>query len=432
MLSAHDLSAALGLPEPTAEQAAVIEAGPHGIARVIAGAGSGKTETMALRVLWLVANEHVQPDALLGLTFTRKAAGELQGRIHSRLRALHERGLAPTTDEFHSPSVSTYNSFASALYRDYAVLLGRDPDARVLSEASAWALATRVVSQSTLPELSEWDMSVPALVRMVRTLGARLQENRVAQEDMDAFIREFETLVDLPPGGRGAYKQVEEWVAKVGSLGTLRALVEEFQEAKRLRGVLEFSDQIALALDIVQRFPHAIEQVRERDQVVLLDEYQDTSVAQTTLLTALFREHPVMAVGDPHQAIYGWRGASSSNLTDFVSDFGEATTYSLSTSWRNGSRILDAANVIASPLRESSPVEVSTLKPAPKATDYPVEVVYEQTIEEEAQRVAAWFSELLAEATTPPSAAIVVRARAHQAAFVDALSERGVPVHVLG
>ncbi|MEL0273358.1 MAG: UvrD-helicase domain-containing protein, partial [Pontimonas sp.] len=323
MLSAHDLSAALGLPEPTAEQAAVIEAGPHGIARVIAGAGSGKTETMALRVLWLVANEHVQPDALLGLTFTRKAAGELQGRIHSRLRALHERGLAPTTDEFHSPSVSTYNSFASALYRDYAVLLGRDPDARVLSEASAWALATRVVSQSTLPELSEWDMSVPALVRMVRTLGARLQENRVAQEDMDAFIREFETLVDLPPGGRGAYKQVEEWVAKVGSLGTLRALVEEFQEAKRLRGVLEFSDQIALALDIVQRFPHAIEQVRERDQVVLLDEYQDTSVAQTTLLTALFREHPVMAVGDPHQAIYGWRGASSSNLTDFVSDFGE-------------------------------------------------------------------------------------------------------------
>ncbi len=432
MLSAHDLSAALGLPEPTAEQAAVIEAGPQGIARVIAGAGSGKTETMALRVLWLVANEHVQPDAILGLTFTRKAAGELQGRIHSRLRALHERGLAPTTDEFHSPSVSTYNSFASALYRDYAVLLGRDPDARVLSEASAWALATRVVSQSTLPELSEWDMSVPALVRMVRTLGARLQENRVAQEDMDAFIREFETLVDLPPGGRGAYKQVEEWVAKVGSLGTLRALVEEFQEAKRLRGVLEFSDQIALALDIVQRFPHAIEQVRERDQVVLLDEYQDTSVAQTTLLTALFREHPVMAVGDPHQAIYGWRGASSSNLTDFVSDFGEATTYSLSTSWRNGSRILDAANVIASPLRESSPVEVSTLKPAPKATDYPVEVVYEQTIEEEAQRVAAWFADLLAEATSPPSAAIVVRARAHQAAFVDALSERGVPVHVLG
>ena len=432
MLSARELSAALGLPEPTAEQAAVIEATPEGIARVIAGAGSGKTETMALRVLWLVAKEHVQPDAVLGLTFTRKAAGELQGRIQSRLRALHERGLAPTIDEFHSPSVSTYNSFASALYRDYAVLLGRDPDARVLSEASAWALATRVVSQSTLPELSEWDVTVPALVRMVRTLGARLQENRVAPEDMDAFVREFAALVDLAPGGRGAYKQVEEWVQKVGSLGTLRALVEEFQEAKRLRGVLEFSDQIALALEIVERFPHAIEQVRERHQVVLLDEYQDTSVAQTTLLTELFREHPVMAVGDPHQAIYGWRGASSSNLTDFVSDFGEAATYSLSTSWRNGSRILDAANLIAAPLRESSPVMVSTLSPAPKATEYPVEVVFEQTLEEEAQRVASWFAELLAEAATPPSAAIVVRARAHQAVFVDALSERGVPVHVLG
>lgn len=433
MHSAAEISAALGLPEPTAEQTAVIEAAPAGAARVIAGAGSGKTETMALRVLWLVANSHVPPDAVLGLTFTRKAAGELGGRIHSRLLALHETGLAPGSDEFHTPSVSTYNSFAASLYRDHAVLLGRDPDARVLSEASAWALATRVVSQSSLSELGQWDITLQTLVRTVRTLGSRLQENRVHPDDMDSFTQEFQGLVDLAPGGTGSYKQVEEWVERVGSLSTLRSLVEEFQEAKRLRGVLEFSDQIALALEIVERFPHVVDQVRERHAVVLLDEYQDTSVAQTSLLTALFSRHPVMAVGDPHQAIYGWRGASSSNLSDFVTSFGDAiATYSLSTSWRNGSAILDAANTIAGPLRELPGPEVRTLTASPQASHYRLDVVFEQSVREEAQAVASWLADRLDEASSPPSAAIIVRARAHQSVFVEALSERGVPVHVLG
>jgi DNA helicase II / ATP-dependent DNA helicase PcrA len=433
MHSARDISQILGLPEPTDEQSAVIEASPTGVARVIAGAGSGKTETMALRVLWLVANSHVAPDGLLGLTFTRKAAGELSGRIQSRLRSLHERGLAPGTDEFHAPSVSTYNSFAARLYRENAVLLGRDPDATVLSEASAWALATAVVSKSSLPELETWDITVSSLVRMVRTLGARLQENRVAASDMEAFVETFRRCADLPAGGRGAYAQVEEWVGRMGTLSPLMSLVDQFQEAKRVRGVLEFSDQIALALSLVEQFPHVGEALRQRHQVVLLDEYQDTSVAQTTLLRSLFADHPVMAVGDPHQAIYGWRGASNSNLSDVVQDFGAtAQTFSLSTSWRNGVHILEAANVIALPLRDLPGPEVDTLKPAPQATTDAVEVIFTETVEEEAEAVAARLASALTTTSPPPSAAIIVRARAHQRAFVDALSARGVPVHVLG
>ena len=433
MRSARDIASALALPEPTSEQLLVIESPPERAARVIAGAGSGKTETMALRVLWLVANDAVAPDEVLGLTFTRKAAGELSARIQSRLRALHELGLAPGTDEFHTPTVSTYNAFAAALYRDHAVLLGRDPDARVLSEASAWSLATNVVSQSAQPELGDWDITVPTLVRIVRTLGSRLQENRVHHDAMEAFVNAFGSLRDLPPGGPGTYKAVDEWVDRIGSLTVLMSLVEEFQEAKRLRGVLEFSDQIALALQIVERFPHAIEQVRTRHRVVLLDEYQDTSVAQTTLLRALFSGHPVMAVGDPHQAIYGWRGASSSNLSSFVDDFGdEVSTYSLSTSWRNGSRIVDAAAVVASPLHELPGPAVETLKPSTMASAHPVDLVFEDTLAEEARAVASWLAARLAEGGKPPSAAIIVRARAHQKPFVEALAQQGVPVHVLG
>lgn len=432
MRSALEITDALGLYAPTQEQQAIIEAPVTGSARVIAGAGSGKTETMALRVLWLVANEAVAPQEVLGLTFTKKAAGELAGRIQKRLRELHQRGLASPSDEFQSPLVSTYNSFGARLYRDHAVLLGRDPDARVLSEASAWTLATSVIQKSALPELATWDITVPQLVRVVRVLSSRLQENRVEFSQLEDFVSRFTTLADLPVGGRGVHKEVDEWVDKVGSLLPLMKLVEEFQEAKRVRGVLEFSDQIAFALQIAQGHPGIADTLRDRHRVVLLDEYQDTSVAQTTLLTELFSGHSVMAVGDPHQAIYGWRGASSSNLQDFVTHFAPVTTYSLRTSWRNGHQILAAANTIASPLRSLPGVEVETLTPSASATDEPVSVVFEETLADEARVVASWMKSELSGGDNARTAAIIVRARSHQKAFVDALHEQGVPVHVLG
>src|SRR5205085_2848607 len=108
--------------------------------------------------------------------------------------------------------------------------------------------------------------------------------------------------------------------------------------------VVEYSDQVALALRAARKQPRIGEELRDRYRVVLLDEYQDTSVVQTDLLVELFSGHPVMAVGDPNQSIYGWRGASAANLEQFARRFdaGEAR-YALTTSWRNGVRILDVA-----------------------------------------------------------------------------------------
>src|SRR5690606_305335 len=103
---------------PTLEQQAVIDASPAESALVVAGAGSGKTETMANRVLWLVGNRHLKPAEVLGLTFTRKAAGELAERIRTRLAELHTAGLAPVVhDLFDAPEISTYNSFACTVFR---------------------------------------------------------------------------------------------------------------------------------------------------------------------------------------------------------------------------------------------------------------------------------------------------------------------------
>lgn len=434
MISAADIAGALGEFQPTPEQVAIIEAPLEGTYRVIAGAGSGKTETMAQRVLWLVANGMCDAREVLGLTFTRKAASELNSRVGQRLAELGASGMVAVSDELEGPQISTYNSFASRLYREHAPLLGRDPDAQVLSEASAWGLARGVVAASKHEALATWDYSVTELTRVVRVLAARMSDNSVDVGDVEAFSAAFGGIVNLPPGGRGRYAEVEGWAATVGSLVPMMALVKDYARAKAARGVIEFSDQVALALTLVATHPDIARQVRSDHAVVLLDEYQDTSVAQASLLGSLFPGHPVMAVGDPYQAIYGWRGASSSNLVDIEASFGGSpvTTFTLSTSWRNGTEILVAANTLSVPLAELPGPDVGVLAPAEKASSYPVDVVVTETLDEEAQRVAAWMVERLAEGASPPSAAVLVRGRTHQRAFVDALTDRGVPVHVLG
>ena len=141
--SPTELAEALGLPTPTDEQAAVICA-PPGPLVVIAGAGAGKTETMAARVVWLVANGFAEPGQVLGLTFTRKAAGQLLRRVRSRLaRLAGHLGAPPTTAG--APTVSTYHAFAGTLLREYGLLLPVEPDARLLSETEMWQLAYDVV-----------------------------------------------------------------------------------------------------------------------------------------------------------------------------------------------------------------------------------------------------------------------------------------------
>ena len=445
--SALDIAAALELPPPTPQQQAVIEA-PLAPALVVAGAGSGKTETMANRVLWLLANEFVKPSQVLGLTFTRKAAGELSLRIRERIEQLAAAGLTPEDhDPFEAPAVATYNSFANAIFRDNAILVGREGDGAVLGEAGAWQLARATVTRSQDRRLPSLDKNLDPVTNAVLGLSRALAENIADPEAVRAFARRFAAIGELPSGGRGAYAAVDGMVTAVGALDVLVDLVGEYDAAKLTRSAVEYSDQVALALRIVGKQPAVREELRDRYRVVLLDEYQDTSVVQTRMLATLFAGHPVMAVGDPNQSIYGWRGASASNLEQFGKQFGKqfgagqfgavGSAFALSTSWRNGHYILDAANALVAPLSLASRVPVEKLTAAPKATNVPIEVRFEEELEAEADAAAAWFAARLAAPERqkdglPPSAAMLFRARKTQPVFLRALREHGVTYHVLG
>ncbi|GAB3030339.1 ATP-dependent DNA helicase [Parafrigoribacterium mesophilum] len=436
-LRATDIAAAIGLPRPTAQQVAIIEA-PLAPALVIAGAGSGKTETMASRVLWLLATGQVRPGEILGLTFTRKAAGELSARIRERITQLSSHGLLPGEyDEFDPPVVATYNSFANTIYRDHALLIGREADGAVLGEASAWQLARTLVVRSTDSRLPDLEKSVDTVTKAVLALSHALSENVADTDAVREMARTFAAVGDLPSGGKGDYARVVDLARTVGALPVLLDLAEQFAHEKLRHGFVEYSDQVALALQIVRTVPKVAAEHRDRFKVVLLDEYQDTSVVQTWLLAELFRGHPVMAVGDPNQSIYGWRGASAANLEQFGGQFaqGDALHFSLSTSWRNGHGILAVANAIAQPLAAHSRVGVERLDASPTASGGRVEVVFEETLPEEADAVALWLKERLAVRGPHgklPTAAMLFRARKTQGVFIEALRRHGVPFHVLG
>jgi len=458
-VSALDIAAALEMFPPTIEQQAVIEA-PLEPALVVAGAGSGKTETMANRVLWLLANGHVRPDQILGLTFTRKAAGELGERINNRIIELEQAGLMPVaandddstaaeaSDLFNTPSVSTYNSFASRLFTDNALLLGREPESVLLSETSAWLLARRVVIDHGDGRLVPFGKSLDQVTDAVLHLSRALAENPTPwhdgmpgpPHDLGALADSFAYLTDLPYGNprkKTPYGSVVESVAAVAPLPVLAELAARYSSEKRRLGLIEFSDQVALALQVCQKVGAVTDRYRDQYRVVLLDEYQDTSVLQTELLHTLFRDHPVMAVGDPHQSIYGWRGASSANLLGFARDFSStatASTMSLSFTWRNPASVLDAANALVAPLSEAlrakpGGIQVETLKVPAGTRAGAVDAIMAETIAEEAGAVAEWFAARLVGDHT---GAMLFRARREMDYFAEVLRAHGVRAHVLG
>lgn len=441
-LGALEIAAALGQLPPTDEQIAVIEA-PLEPTLVVAGAGSGKTETMAARVVWLVVNRIVRPEEVLGLTFTRKAAIELGERIGRRLRAATERGLwAPEEDEVPLPEVSTYHAYAGRLVSEHGLRWGIEPDSRLLSEASAWQLAHEVV-HTTDADMTGFEKAPSTLVDAVLSLSGELAEHLVDPGPARDLVERFADRLSTLPG-RDHKKALAVGPATASALrdqARVYPLVDRYRELKRSRGLLDFADQMALAAQLAASLPVVGDQERHLHRAVLLDEFQDTSEAQMVLLSSLFSGHqlPLTAVGDPSQSIYGWRGASATTLSTFPEAFPAggrpATVLPLSTSWRNAERILAVANDVSASLRRGSKVPVAELRPRPAVDTGTVRAARLLTHRDEARYVAEWVrGHWLDEDGSPTgrTAAVLCRNRAQFDEIVQALRGQGLPVEIVG
>ncbi len=413
----------------TEEQLAAVTA-PAGPTVVVAGAGSGKTTVMSARVVWLVATGVVGPDAVLGLTFTNKAAAELSSRVRSALAAW---GPAPDV----GPTVSTYHAYAARLLREHGVRLGLEPGAQLLGEAARYQVAERVVRRASGP-FDALRGSVSDVAGKVVALDAELSEHLVDPATVVAADRALVADIDVV-GAEAGSLTADPTLARETALARVElvGLVEAYREEKRRREVMDFGDQMAGAARLAEQVGDVAAGERSRYGAVLLDEYQDTSITQKRLLLALFGHgHPVTAVGDPFQAIYGWRGASVRNIGQFAAEFASdgrpAAGFTLARNNRSGERILDLANQVADPLRDRHP-EVPVLTPRPEAVGRG-EVVVGLYRTRDAE-VAAVVDDILAQiASGVPlrEIAVLSRAAVSLAAYHEALTAHDVPVEIVG
>lgn len=445
-----DLQTYMRAAYPLSDQQFAAVTAPLEPAVVIAGAGSGKTTLMAARVVWLVGTGQVRPDQVLGLSFTTKAAGELAGRIRAALvdaGVIDLRRRAEEDEEQLEPTVATYNAYAASLLTEHGLRIGHEPDTRVIAEGARYQLAARVIARHSRPvqHLSDHPDTV---IGYLLGLDAQLSEHLVDPQqvlDLQARLRR-RVEAQLALESRKTYREpLEQMLFTFDRRVELLHLVRDYRELKRALGLMEFSDQIELGARLARSRSEVGAAERGKYAVVLLDEYQDTSVAQAQMLAHLFsgpdldagRGHPVMAVGDPNQAIYGWRGASVSNILRFGESFPRADgspdvrQFQLTVNRRSDARILGLANRLARPLYAQFPM-VAELEAPPEAKPGRIQVEVFETYDEE----LAWLPSAVREAHERfgswQEIGVLTRDNAHAADVYAALSEAEIPVEIVG
>jgi DNA helicase II / ATP-dependent DNA helicase PcrA len=392
---------------PSPQQRAIIDH-PLEPLRVAAGAGTGKTTTIALRLARLVSDGTVEPESALGITFTNKAAEELADRLRRELPELAAVGRIV--------EVTTYHGFAYRLLQEFGAHVGVERDAQVVGPGY-----TRQMIHEALAGGSYEELDLTATGRRAQDaamLASQLGENLAAAADLLALD---EAGVD--PAVRQA--RVE-----------LAGIVARYQAQKERLRAVDYADLIRLAHRLVTEHPAVARRVRDRYGMVLLDEYQDTNPAQRELLRAIFGDgFPVTAVGDTDQTIYEWRGASLANFESFPVHFppvdgARAPTLPLSRNRRSGSRIVELANEVRRLIAGADPehplVALDDAGPGEVRRGYFATSVAE----------AAWIAEEIRrlhdeEDLAWRDVAVLFRKNRHIPLVRDALEAEGVPVEVV-
>ena len=421
--------AAMGA-EPTDEQWRAISR-PLEPYVVVAGAGSGKTSVIAARVAYLalvamgrVRADHdgVAPGSVLCLTFTNKATEHLVHRVRLALSTLD-------LPEGEEPEILNYHSFAAQVVDRYGLLEGIEPGQRVLTPAQRTELCTRVLDRMSFEHVAaEWQ---PTVIGGILDLAQQAADHCV---DLDRIVEfNLERLETL----RG-YRSEEPYRAALQRIELARA-AQAFEQLKRERGVIDFADQITLALGVAERHPEVAKDYRTRFAAVVLDEYQDTNIAQGRLIESLFGGgFPVTAVGDPDQNIYAWRGASLYNLLQFPEQFcredgSPSAKLPLYTNFRSGSRILAAADRIIAPLPpEQRPAQDKLLRPWPPNGQGEVEVRRFGDERQEAEAIADRILALHDGGEAWSASAVLCRTSRLFFSLQEAFAEREIPVEIVG
>ena len=279
---------------------------------ILAGAGTGKTRVITFRIAHMV-ERGISPGRILGVTFTNKAAREMQERVSKLLpRNLKESRKASKEARENRPTICTFHSLCVRILRQHIEKLGYKRNFVIYDESEQLAAVKKILSGIS----AKGEKTDPGAVL------AMLSKFKNGGENAKAF-------------GDPSVRALAEHVAK------------RYESALHACNAVDFDDLILLTLRLFREHPDALEACRAKYQYVMVDEYQDTNAAQFELVHALTREHRnFCVVGDDDQSIYGWRGAEVANLLNLEQHFPEVKTVKLEQNYRSTTTILNAANAI--------------------------------------------------------------------------------------
>ncbi len=277
---------------------------PDGPVLILAGAGSGKTRVIIEHMAHLVEERDIPARALLALTFTNKAAGEMSRRFAERIHL-----------DYVPAFMGTFHSFGLWVLRREAHLIERPRNFIVFDDADQLSLMKRLVKE--------------------------LPKNFVAVSPRDAlgYISRIKQVEPYPD-----WSNPPETPEEV----TCRELWTRYHAALRGCAAFDFDDLTALTADLFTRFPEARDRYRDRFRHIMVDEYQDTNRSQYLIARSLGEDSNLFVVGDEDQSIYSWRGADIHNILDFAEDFPNAQVYRLEENYRSTQAVLDVANAVVS------------------------------------------------------------------------------------
>jgi len=386
---------------PSNEQQEILDLGLTSI-RVRAGAGTGKTTTVAMVIANLIENHDIEPEQILGLTFTNKAAAELADRVRQT--------LTEDIDPGRQIEVHTYHGFAAQILSEFGALVGVDSRAKVITPTFARQVMTETFHHRNYRYL---DITQSRTLDRVRRLGDRLGDHLIEPGDL--------LSISSSPDD-------ETWMARREMAETLI----QYASDKRVLRVVDYSDLVTLSTRIVSDYPDLGGAIKERYRVVVLDEYQDTNPAQRVLLMRIFDDgFPVIAVGDEDQTIYEWRGASAQNFELFPTHFPTradrpAHEQGLTLNRRSTQPILDVANEV----RIKANTEADALRAVDHEPSGDVVTFWADDALEEAEWIARTFEELHDEDVPWAEMAVLFRKNKDFAVVVEALGRHDIPMEV--
>src|SRR5512138_83394 len=381
---------------------------------IVAGAGTGKTKVITHRIARLIAAKAARPDEILAVTFTEKAASEMEARVDV---------LVPYTSSF--AEISTFNSFGERVLRDYALDAGYPPDFRLLAD----------VDQAIFVRENLFRLPLD----YYRPLG---QPTRHIQEVLEAIRRLKQE--DVKPGD---YLRYAEGLSRAASGETEKEAARKhleiarvfaaYQELLRTQGLIDFEDQVTLVADLLRRRPSVLAELRRRYRYVLVDEFQDTNFVQFELVQMLASGHRnLTVVGDDDQSIFRFRGASLSNILGFEKVFPDAKRVVLTRNYRSTQPILDAAYRL---IRHNDPNRLEfqdrvdkRLRAAVRGRGKSIRMLTFDTLAHEADAVADRLLELRAGGAAWRDMAVLVRRNADADPYLRSFNMKEIPFRFSG